>query len=296
MKAGELKVTSENPTAGEPVSFNVGLENTGTVDIDEYTIQLLDMAGDEPVVLETYEGIRYVAAKQTSSQTVKYTFENAGAYRIAARIVVADDVDETDNTTETLDVTVENAPLVYDVGAKSLEVTSDKTEVNEPVSFLVTMENVGTAEIDDYSIELIRVNSGEDTVLATFEGKEPVAVEATGSQTLEYTFTEKGDYKLAARIVLAGDADESNNTTPEISVSVNEGNGIDGVIAEGTLEYDSATATVRVNVGAGVLNVFDMAGRAVASFKLDGPAVVHLDVPAGVYYIAAANRSLKIMK
>ena len=90
-------------------AFRLNFENLGTVDCaeEDYTIELLNVNDkDNPEVLATFDGTRYVAPGGTTFQTLRYVFTRTGQFNVAARIVVADDVDLDNNTSESVLVTV----------------------------------------------------------------------------------------------------------------------------------------------------------------------------------------------
>ncbi|MDE7031834.1 MAG: hypothetical protein K2O79_01355, partial [Muribaculaceae bacterium] len=165
----------------------------------------------------------------------------------------------------------------------------------EELTFRVNFENKGTVDIEEYTIELLSIaGDGEATVLETYEGIRYLAPGQTSNQPMKYTFEEAGEYKLAARLIVEGDADDTNNQTPAVELTVGEKSGIENLVAEGSLSYNAAARPIAVNLGACVVSVCDLAGRAVAVYEVEGAAQLPVSLPAGVYVVNANGKALKI--
>lgn len=103
--------------AGSEVTFVVDLENKGTVDVEEYDIELLQLADEtdgEPTVLKSYPFDEPLATASTASKRIKYTFAQAGTYMLAARVAVDGDVDADDNTSPVITLDVKEDPSGID--------------------------------------------------------------------------------------------------------------------------------------------------------------------------------------
>ena len=190
---------------------------------------------------------------------------------------------------------LEPLPAVADIEATSLSVPTEDVNAGEELTFRVNFENKGTVDIEEYTIELLSIaGDGEATVLETYEGIRYLAPGQTSNQPMKYTFEEAGEYKLAARLIVEGDADDTNNQTPAVELTVGEKSGIENLVAEGSLSYNAAARTIDVNLGACVVSVCDLAGRAVAVYEVEGAAQLPVSLPAGVYVVNANGKALKI--
>ncbi len=198
----------------------------------------------------------------------------------------------------TIGYALEPLPAKVDLAVGELTVTPEgKVNAGDEVSFKVELKNVGTVEIEEYTLELVSLaqeEGAQDVVLETYDGTRYLAVNQTANQTVKYTFDTDGEYNLVVRAITADDVDLANNTSAAHQLVVDKLDGVEGILAEGTLSYDAATATVNVNLGAGTLFVTDMAGRLVARHDLDGAAKVQLRLNAGVYVISINGKSIKI--
>lgn len=153
--------------------------------------------------------------------------------------------------------------------------------------------NEGTAAAEAYTVELLDcTDTANPKVLAKADVTTAIAPAASATQELKYTFETSGEYKLAARVTTEGDAKAENNTTAPVTFKVDKYNGIDGVVAEGTLSFEGKV--LRVNVGEGVVAVVDLAGRVVARYEVKGAEEIRLDLAAGIYVVTVNGRTLKI--
>jgi hypothetical protein len=92
----------------EELTFPVVVTNEGTVDVESYTIELLDYSNDaeNPEVLAQNEVTRYLAAESTFNGKVVYTFAAAGEYKLGARVVAEGDEVAENNVTEPVNVSI----------------------------------------------------------------------------------------------------------------------------------------------------------------------------------------------
>lgn len=171
LAVGDLTVTPEGPiTEGDEVSFKVELKNVGTVEIEEYTLELVSLAqeeGAQDVVLETYDGTRYLAVNQTANQTVKYTFDKEGEYNLVVRVNTADDVDLTNNVTAAKQLVVDNLlgidGIIVD-GTFSYDAATTTLNVNLGAGTLYVTDMAGRLvakyDLDGASKVQLRLNAG----------------------------------------------------------------------------------------------------------------------------------------
>lgn len=190
---------------------------------------------------------------------------------------------------------LEPLPAVTDIEATSLTVPTEDVTAGDAATLRVYFENKGTVDIEEYTIELLSIDgAGEATVLESYEGIRYLAPEQKSNQPISYTFAEAGTYKLAARLIVEGDANEANNQTEPVELTVSQKSGVENLLAEGTLGYNAAARTIDVNLGACVVTVCDLAGRAVAVYEVEGAAQLPVSLPAGVYVVNANGKALKI--
>lgn len=190
---------------------------------------------------------------------------------------------------------LEPLPAVTDIEATSLTVPTEDVTAGDAATLRVYFENKGTVDIEEYTIELLSIDgAGEATVLESYEGIRYLAPEQSSNQPISYTFAEAGTYKLAARLIVEGDANEANNQTEPVELTVSQKSGVENLLAEGTLGYNAAARTIDVNLGACVVTVCDLAGRAVAVYEVEGAAQLPVSLPAGVYVVNANGKALKI--
>lgn len=102
MAAVELRLPSAGVTAGEQATFRVQVKNEGTVTVNEFAIELLDVTAgmDNATVLTSVDVTEPYGPGSEGTERVRFTFDNEGEYTLAARIVYPDDSDEANNTTE----------------------------------------------------------------------------------------------------------------------------------------------------------------------------------------------------
>lgn len=190
---------------------------------------------------------------------------------------------------------LEPLPAVTDIEATSLSVPTEDVNAGNALNFRVYFENKGTVDIEEYTIELLSIDAdGEATILQSYDGIRYLAPGQSSNQPVSYTFEEAGEYKLAARLIVEGDADETNNETPAVELTVSKMSGLENLVAEGSLSYNAAARTIDVNLGACVVSVCDLAGRAVAVYEVEGAAQLPVSLPAGVYVVNANGKALKI--
>ena len=147
----------------DEVSFKVGLKNNGTVEMEEFTIELLNVAdAADPVVLESFENRMPLAAEAAGTQTIKYVFENEGDYSLSVRVVAAEDTDESNNTWSTpialkvtgsvgVDTMIAEGTMAFDHNTKVLTVNAGagRLTVVDAAGRVVATANVeGAAQIE----------------------------------------------------------------------------------------------------------------------------------------------------
>lgn len=190
---------------------------------------------------------------------------------------------------------LEPLPAKIDVAATELSVPAGEIKADEEVSFRVYFENVGTVDVEEYTIELVSFDENDEaTVLQSYEGTRYLAVSQNANQSVKYTFENSGEYRIAARLVVEGDVDTENNQTPVQTVKVGASTGVGNLVADGTLSYDAAARVLNVNLGVCELTVSDLAGRTVAVYSLDGAAKLPVNLSAGIYVVSANGKTLKI--
>lgn len=190
---------------------------------------------------------------------------------------------------------LEPLPAEVNVAATEIVAPTETVVAETETSFRVRFENKGTVDAETFTIELLSIDANDEaTVLQSYENARTLATGATGNQVVAYTFTEAGTYKVAARVVIEGDTDETDNMTAPVEVVVTENTGLENLIAEGTLSYDAAARALKVNVGAATVTVCDLAGRVVAAYNVEGAAVLPVELSNGVYVVKAGAKTLKV--
>lgn len=190
---------------------------------------------------------------------------------------------------------LEPLPAEVNVAATEIVASTETVVAETETSFRVRFENKGTVDAETFTIELLSIGANDEaTVLQSYENARTLATGATGNQVVAYTFTEAGTYKVAARVVIEGDTDETDNMTAPVEVVVSEKTGLENLIAEGTLSYDAAARALKVNVGAATVTVSDLAGRVVAAYNVEGAAVLPVELSNGVYVVKAGAKTLKV--
>lgn len=109
--------------------------------------------------------------------------------------------------------------------------------VGKTIDYQVGVMNEGYNAQDDYTVELV---DQDGNVLASVKPTEPVAAFSKTDVTISWTPTKAGSFNIYARIKVAGDVDEDNNTTGTMAIVVlengtwvdvaTEGKGLDGVV------------------------------------------------------------------
>lgn len=190
---------------------------------------------------------------------------------------------------------LEPLPAEVNVAATEIVAPTETVVAETETSFRVRFENKGTVDAETFTIELLSIGANDEaTVLQSYENARTLATGATGNQVVAYTFTEAGTYKVAARVVIEGDTDETDNMTAPVEVVVSEKTGLENLIAEGTLSYDAAARALKVNVGAATVTVSDLAGRVVAAYNVEGAAILPVELSNGVYVVKAGAKTLKV--
>lgn len=136
MAAGDITCKATDITVGEPVTFRVDVRNVGNTDVDNFNVEILNVTQEEPTVLATKNVEDVYGPGAEGVESVKLTFENAGEYKIAARIVCDGDSDLENNITEAIDVQVDTTSgvevahagtLGYDAGVLTVGIGNAET-------------------------------------------------------------------------------------------------------------------------------------------------------------------------
>ncbi|MCM1005432.1 MAG: T9SS type A sorting domain-containing protein [Prevotella sp.] len=210
----------EAVTANEAATYKVEVKNAGTVPVEEFSVELLDMTDEaNPEVLVSKDFERQLPVDATTIANVSYTFEKEGTYKIAARVTMTGDRIADNNTTAVAEVTVAEAATV-DLQAAALTLP-EAAKAQEAATFSVEVKNVGNTAVESYTVELLNMaDEAAPAVLATKEVTEALAAETSATVELSYTFAEAGEYKLAARVNAEGDAVADNNATATATLNV----------------------------------------------------------------------------
>lgn len=93
---------------GLEATFRADVKNEGTVEVDSYILQLLDVTDEEnPIVLaESYVDNSLGAGGEAYNQKVKYTFQDYGTFTVAMRVEASGDLNEANNMSEKLTLIV----------------------------------------------------------------------------------------------------------------------------------------------------------------------------------------------
>lgn len=123
-------------TVDDEVTFKVDIRNIGTVTAESYTIELVEIANDDQVNLLASKEIEDAlgAGGEAFNQKVKYTFTEPGTYKVAVRVVVADDVDTSNNISESAMIKVDKIVSVENVASDSEKITCNEGCVTFPAS------------------------------------------------------------------------------------------------------------------------------------------------------------------
>ena len=274
LAASEITAPATEPVAGEKANFRVKVANLGTVTVEEFTVELYDVTDEaNPALLgsKTVDDDP-IAAEGTLTVSVPATFDAAGTYKVAAKVVAADDVNADNNTTAaSVEVTVGEAP-VLDMGVLSLTAPDGDVEENKPATFTVTVKNEGTLSVSSYIVEIYNMPVDADpSVLGTETITEDLAPGQTREVEFTLTFAQAGHYTLVAAVTTVDDdANYDNNVSADLSIEVKEDTGLTGILLEGVdqnvygldgrLVYRKATAKQIRDLAPGI---YIIAGRKV---------------------------------
>lgn len=183
---------------------------------------------------------------------------------------------------------------VVDMAVGEVTVPED-VKAGDPASFRVEVSNVGTSDVEEFTLELLDVSEGIENavVLVSQTIEETYGASSEGSEKIRYTFENEGEYKLAIRLTAAEDIAEENNITEEFELHVGPRVGVQVVDADSQkLRY--ADGIVYVGIGNAVsLSVNAADGRTVLSEVLDGEGEVVTSLPMGVYVARVADKDGK---
>ncbi len=115
------------------------------------------------------------------------------------------------------------AEAAVDLAVESLTVPEAVT-LNEAATFKVAVKNVGTVEVEGMTVELLDMSVDEPVVLVSNEVQRMLAAEGSTNVNVKYTFTEAGEYMIAARVVADDDVDADNDMSEPVKVVI-EGSG-----------------------------------------------------------------------
>ncbi|MCM1110934.1 MAG: hypothetical protein NC336_07000 [Clostridium sp.] len=172
-------------------------------------------------------------------------------------------------------------PEITDLEALSITLP-EAVKAEEEVSFRVTVANVGTLGVEEFTVELLDMtDEANPVVLVSQDFQRMLAAEGTTNVNLKHTFAQGGEYRIAARVVNTGDSVADNDQTETYTVVVDAATAIDAVaIAEG-ISFEGGRLTV---ANASAVRVVDLAGRTVAAAEGD---TVEAGLTAGVYVVVA---------
>ena len=269
MAAVSMTVPSSPVQAGEEASFRIQLKNEGNVDVEECSVELLSLVeGQEPTVLATKAVEDYFAAGMTGNVNMKYTFDKAGEYNVAARVVYTGDSNADNNMTPSYAVTVEQAD-VCDFTVTSVTAPEKMTEGQE-APFTVGIKNVGTVAAA-YAVQIEDATSFE-----IFGANNPGTLLEPGESAdvnVNATIAAPGTYNLVAQVISAFDENEDNDFSTPFTIEVEKQNGISEVAADFV-------------AGAAAVTVADLNGRVVAD-SID-------NLPSGIYVVTVKSADGKV--
>ena len=251
---------------GQELTFPVVVTNEGTLDVESYTIELLDYSDDldNPVVLTQTEVTRYLASGATANGKLTYKFDKGGAYYLGAR-VVADGDDTVDNNTTEPEV-LEVALPEIDLQVVSVTGDTDVKAGNE-VEYTVEVYNGGSERVSTFTLQIETADT--NTLLAQENVQSPIFSLGTSYLAIPVKFDKAGTYSIVARVVIDGDADETNNVSEPLTVEVETN--IDGINAIFGENADDAVI-----------------------YNLQGVRVTNIsNLPAGIYIVNGKKINIK---
>ncbi|MBD5204241.1 MAG: hypothetical protein HDS82_05130 [Bacteroidales bacterium] len=169
-------------------------------------------------------------------------------------------------------------------------------KAGDPATFRVMVNNIGTAAVESFTIELLDVANGIENaqVIASAEIDDPLGASGETNEKIRYTFEAEGEYQLAVRVVVPGeDIDEENNVSDIFDFHVGPAVGVEAVGADSNV-LGYADGVIRAGAGeAAMLSVASADGRIVMSEAIDGNREIPASLSAGVYVARLATASGK---
>lgn len=251
---------------GQELTFPVTVTNEGTLDVESYTLELLDYSEDldNPTVLTQTEVTRYLAAGATANGKITYKFDKGGAYYLGARVVVEGDENDENNTTE---------PEVLEVALPEVDLqvvglTGDTdVKAGEEVEYTVEVYNGGAERVSTFTLQIETTDNR--TLLAQENVQSPIFSMGTSYLAIPVKFEQAGTYSIVARVVIDGDADESNNVSEPLTVEVESNNDA-------------------------INSIFGENDENVEIYNLQGVRVTNIsNLPAGIYIVNGKKINVK---
>ncbi len=113
--------------AAEATNFTINVQNLGNTDVDNYTIGLYKLEGDQSTELAITTVTETLAIDNSAEVIIGYTFETEGDYQLYAKVTSVDDINSDNDSTQIYTVNV--SP----VGSSQITVGTDETTMNIPV-------------------------------------------------------------------------------------------------------------------------------------------------------------------
>ncbi len=282
MKAVSL-AAPEEVYAGEDTRLTVNVENAGTVEVDEFKIEIVDMTNLSDVKVIATKTVDEPYAPMTKGTEYVYVdFAEAGTYNLAARIICDGDQDMTNNLTTSIEVTVAEAVAKVDFAAEQIS-GPENADKDKAYEYVVTVKNEGDLMPESLKV-LIMTAEGSTLASKDILGNEIPAAGATADVTLSVTFGELGTVDIFGKVEAEGDANDANDETDTITVTVSD-SGVTSLFADGTVGFDAASGILSVR-DARAVTVADIAGRLVLNQPVNGNAEFSLDLRNGIYVVS----------
>lgn len=207
----------EHPSIGDTVTFTVTIKNQGNGDAASSKVYYFV---DESQ--QGYDSVYSLNAGETTTETFTWTAEE-GAHTIRAVSDYTNVVPESDESNNEKTITY-SATALPDLIIQSIDMTPEKPEVGDSVTFTVTVINQGTGDAGSSKVYYFIDNNQQDydTVYALSAG-------STTEETFSWIMTED-HHVLRAFIDYENEvpeSDEENNEktvtigSPDVSVEIN---------------------------------------------------------------------------
>ncbi len=235
-KATDLSASKLNAPYGQLYTgvgydFEVTVRNSGDLDVSHYTVELYNTENNQ--VLASEEIWSTLSAGLSKTVTLTYSFETAGTFSLAGRVVCDEDTNDDNNVTEAVTVDVE--ALAY----RACNVLGNATpELNTNEVYQVVVLNEGDTDLIDFQVSLYLVREGmADQLIKTIYVDAPLAPQQPVLYSFDYSFALAGNYGLKG-VVVKGDGQPSETAVFNVTIDLDK---LAPVITNQFPKWDGAT-------------------------------------------------------